>query len=53
MKYRIVAVTSAMNPVTYEFQDHKKVIKAGFTTKQAAEQWNVKYGNHGYTIEAY
>ena len=53
MKYRIVAVISAMNPVTHEFQDYRKIIKAGFTTKEAAEKWNAKHGNPGYIIEAY
>ena len=53
VKYRIIAVISAMNPVTHEFQDYRKIIKAGFTTEQAAEEWNAKHGNPGYIIEPY
>jgi len=53
MKYRIVTVISVMNPVTHEFQDYKKIIKAGLSTKKAAEEWNAKKGDPGYTIEAY
>ncbi len=53
VKYRIIAVISAMNPVTHEFQDYRKIIKSGFNTAEAAEKWNVKHGNPGYTIEPY
>ena len=53
VKYRIVGTISAMNPVTHEFQDYRKIIKSGFITAESAKKWNAKHGNPGYTIEPY
>jgi len=47
MRYRIVFVIE-----TY-YGDSKKIIKSGFTSLKAAEEWNVKHGNPGYKIEPY
>lgn len=53
MKYRIVREISLDDPKTGLAYTHKSIIKSGFTTKQAAEEWNAKHGNPGYIIEPY
>ena len=53
MKYRIVQELSRTNPKTGLAYTQRTIIKANFTTKADAEEWNAKNGNPGYIIEAY
>ncbi len=53
VKYRIVREVLMDDPKTGIPYTHRIIIKAGFSTKQAAEKWNAKHGNSGYIIELY
>ena len=53
VKYRIVQELSRTNPKTGLAYTQRTIIKSGFTTEKAAEEWNAKHGNPGYIIEAY
>ncbi len=53
MEYRIVQEISLDDPKTGLAYTHKIIIKSGFTNAEAAEKWNAKHGNPGYTIEPY
>ena len=53
MKYRIVQELSRTNPKTGLAYTQRTIIKANFTIKEAAEEWNAKHGNPGYIIESY
>jgi len=53
VKYRIISVISVYDGEYKEWKNVVKIIKSGFTTEKAAEEWNAKHGNPGYIIEPY